>query len=129
MYLIRARLFYASLLLPLAVGPTVMLTMNACQPQTSKAEAAILAQQPPIDSSSCHVEMPKRFASQVSQPTVEIKEGAGSTAGMVWIPQGTFQMGTDNDQSRQDEYPKHKVTVDGFWLDTHEVTNAQFLNL
>jgi formylglycine-generating enzyme required for sulfatase activity len=35
-------------------------------------------------------------------------------------------MGADNQQARKDEYPKHKVSVDGFWMDTHEVTNAQF---
>lgn len=46
--------------------------------------------------------------------------------GMVWIPGGTFQMGADNDQASQDEYPKHTVMVSGFWMDRTEVTNAQF---
>lgn len=35
-------------------------------------------------------------------------------------------MGADNNQASQDEYPKHKVTVKGFWMDATEVTNAQF---
>src|SRR5690606_17151572 len=35
-------------------------------------------------------------------------------------------MGGDNEQADKDEYPKHKVTVDGFYMDEHEVTNAQF---
>lgn len=35
-------------------------------------------------------------------------------------------MGGDNNQAADDEYPKHKVTVDGFWMDTTEVTNAEF---
>jgi formylglycine-generating enzyme required for sulfatase activity len=35
-------------------------------------------------------------------------------------------MGGDNSQASEDEYPKHKVTVDGFWMDATEVTNAQF---
>jgi len=35
-------------------------------------------------------------------------------------------MGADNSQADNDEYPKHKVTVSGFWMDIHEVTNAQF---
>lgn len=52
--------------------------------------------------------------------------GDTSTSGMVYIPGGTFMMGADNDQASQDEYPKHKVTVDAFWMDEHEVTNAQF---
>lgn len=35
-------------------------------------------------------------------------------------------MGADNKQASEDEYPKHKVTVDGFWIDETEVSNAQF---
>ncbi|MCU7552688.1 formylglycine-generating enzyme family protein [Chitinophagaceae bacterium LB-8] len=46
--------------------------------------------------------------------------------GMVWIKGGTFLMGADNDQGLEDEYPKHKVTVSGFWMDATEVTNAEF---
>jgi formylglycine-generating enzyme required for sulfatase activity len=45
---------------------------------------------------------------------------------MVFINEGTFEMGADNLQADNDEYPKHKVTVTGFWMDCTEVTNAQF---
>ena len=47
---------------------------------------------------------------------------------MVWIEGGEFDMGADNNQARKDELPKHKVTVNGFWMDIHEVTNQQFKN-
>ncbi len=50
----------------------------------------------------------------------------GLHKGMVWVPGGTFMMGGDNNQAAPDEYPKHKVTVDGFWMDSREVTNAEF---
>ena len=46
--------------------------------------------------------------------------------GMVWIPAGTFMMGGDNKQARKDEYPKHGVKLNGFYMDVTEVTNAQF---
>ena len=46
--------------------------------------------------------------------------------GMVLIPGGTFSMGADDDRAWQDEYPKHEVFVDSFWMDVHEVTNSQF---
>ncbi len=46
--------------------------------------------------------------------------------GMVWIKPGAFLMGGDNNQAAADEYPKHKVIVDGFWMDTTAVTNKQF---
>jgi len=47
------------------------------------------------------------------------------TSGMVHIPAGTFQMGTD-DPAFPDAHPVHKVTVNEFWMDEHEVTNAEF---
>ena len=45
---------------------------------------------------------------------------------MVFITGGSFEMGADNNQAQQDEYPKHKVTVNSFWMDKTEVTNAEF---
>ncbi len=43
---------------------------------------------------------------------------------MVWIPGGTFLMGSDHHYP--EEAPAHMVTVDGFWIDAYAVTNAQF---
>jgi formylglycine-generating enzyme len=49
------------------------------------------------------------------------QEGAGD---LVWIPPGTFQMGSDTHYP--EEAPAHSVSVDGFWIDRTPVTNAQF---
>lgn len=48
--------------------------------------------------------------------------------GMLWIPGGTFMQGAvAQDQiAMQHEKPQHSVTVDGFFMDITEVTNAQF---
>ena len=43
---------------------------------------------------------------------------------MVWIPGGTFNMGSKH--GKPDELPVHKVTLDGFWINKTEVTNEQF---
>jgi formylglycine-generating enzyme required for sulfatase activity len=43
---------------------------------------------------------------------------------MVWIPGGTFRMGSDHHYA--EEKPVHTVTVDGFWIDQTPVTNAEF---
>ena len=48
----------------------------------------------------------------------------GDTAGMVFIHGGTFVMGSE--RQRPEERFTHIVRVDGFWIDRHEVTNAQF---
>ena len=47
-----------------------------------------------------------------------------STAYMAWIPGGQFTMGSDNHYP--EEAPAHRVTVDGFWIDRHPVTNEEF---
>ena len=43
---------------------------------------------------------------------------------MVWIPGGTFLMGSD--EHYPEEAPARQVTVDGFWMDRHPVTNREF---
>ena len=44
--------------------------------------------------------------------------------GMLYLPGGTFRMGSD--RHYPEEAPAHRVTVDGFWMDRHPVTNRQF---
>ena len=46
-------------------------------------------------------------------------------AGMVLIPAGQFQMGS-NDAAALDVRPVHTVHLDAFYMDKYEVTNAQF---
>jgi sulfatase modifying factor 1 len=46
--------------------------------------------------------------------------------GMAWIPGGTFLMGTNDKDSFPNERPAHLVQVQGFWMDEHDVTNAEF---
>jgi formylglycine-generating enzyme len=45
---------------------------------------------------------------------------------MVWIPGGTFLMGTNDKESFPNERPAHFVQIQGFWMDEHDVTNAEF---
>ncbi|GGK72628.1 formylglycine-generating enzyme family protein [Rufibacter glacialis] len=73
----------------------------------------------------CVSSIPQRFAAQES-PLAVTPASDQETGNMVWIDGGTYLMGADNDQARPDEFPKHKVTVNGFWMDATEVTNAQF---
>ncbi|MFL5891925.1 MAG: formylglycine-generating enzyme family protein [Solirubrobacterales bacterium] len=43
---------------------------------------------------------------------------------MRWIPGGTFAMGSED--FYPEEGPVHSVSVDGFWIDQHPVTAAEF---
>ena len=51
---------------------------------------------------------------------------SGNTNGMIFVKGGEFEMGGDNNEAKQDEFPKHKVIVNSFWMDETEVTNDQF---
>ena len=48
---------------------------------------------------------------------------------MAWVPAGDFRMGgsLDDGAANYDEHPARSVAVDGFWMDTTEVTNAEYL--
>ncbi|WP_010181993.1 formylglycine-generating enzyme family protein [Aquimarina agarilytica] len=55
-----------------------------------------------------------------------VKSMASSTKDMVLVTGGSFLMGATSEQARTDELPVHKETVTDFYVDTSEVTNAQF---
>jgi sulfatase modifying factor 1 len=58
------------------------------------------------------------------QPDATVGDTSSPTEGMIWIPGGTFRMGSD--KHYPEEAPAHRVAVDGFWIDCHPVTNQQF---
>ena len=45
---------------------------------------------------------------------------------MVFIPAGVLKMGGDNNQAYPNEFPKHEVEINSFYIDKTEVTNAAF---
>jgi formylglycine-generating enzyme required for sulfatase activity len=69
-------------------------------------------------------------------PTAELAGPPPSPtpAGMAWIPGGEFSMGSKDprgdvcggNEPMDDARPVHRVSVDGFWMDKTEVTNAEF---
>jgi len=50
-----------------------------------------------------------------------------STSKMIFIPGGTFRMGSD--KHHPEEAPVHRVTISGFCIDQTPVTNRQFKEL
>ena len=78
------------------------------------------------DSVSCSSNIPARFPVTAGRSDSGITKGIVSHDEMTWIPGGDFNMGSSDDEGRPDEYPVHKVKLSGYWIDVHEVTNAQF---
>jgi len=45
---------------------------------------------------------------------------------MMYIPAGEFRMGSRTGDGESNEHPRHPVSLDAFWMDQTEVTNAMF---
>lgn len=99
---------------------TVMILFCGCDNSAGKTEK-ITAN----DSVLSCMQVPSRFAVGGDSSMVAFN-GDTSLLGMVLIPGGSFDMGADNEQASPDEYPKHRVAVDSFYMDRTEVTNEQF---
>ncbi|MDP8287743.1 MAG: formylglycine-generating enzyme family protein, partial [Candidatus Electryonea clarkiae] len=54
---------------------------------------------------------------------------SGTQIFMVWIPQGTFMMGTQfgEEEASSNEFPRHEVIISkGFWMGKYEVTQEKW---
>ncbi len=82
---------------------------------------------------SCKQEQKSKEVKETSskihtQIVKDLPEGVATPKGMIWIPGGEFTQGaiTNDSMAMKHEKPAHSVSVDGFFIDTTEVTNAQF---
>lgn len=109
--------------------------LSACGGQT---------QNPAIDPTALMVpspaSLPTRSSTQIptqteqtslptAAPTEEFSNSrVSSMDGMpqVYIPAGTFRMGGFDVRAVPDEFPAHDVTLDAYWMDQLEVTNAMY---
>jgi len=100
-----------------------------CSRQQSKQQEETIVEQVVEQSQTeelacCKIDSKSRFLAKAD--TSNLTVNSAGTEGMILINGGTFEMGADNSQARPDEFPKHPVQVNSFWMDIHEVTNAQF---
>ncbi len=80
-----------------------------------------------VDMACCATPEGGRASMLVNQTDPNIKEGSAKTTEMVLIPGGTYEMGSDGGRNvLPREKPAHQVKVDPFYMDIHEVTNAQW---
>ncbi len=58
--------------------------------------------------------------------TVDSSDLPPAPEGMVLVPAGEFQMGSEDAEADNDEQPVHTVHVDAFYMDAYEVTNLDY---
>ena len=63
----------------------------------------------------------------ISQPKIGVtRVNPIDNAVMVWVPGGTFTMGSIDAVGGKDEHPAHQVTLTGYWMYKDDVTVAQY---
>ncbi len=111
-----------------------MVSLAGCSEKTTANLSDAQAQQQ-VSSGERSPISPTLASESDELPALIVEEPSETPPGMVWIPGGRFEMGTDYvpkpgkvnvDRIKRDEYPRHPVELDGFWMDETPVTNAQF---
>ncbi|MFZ4664485.1 MAG: SUMF1/EgtB/PvdO family nonheme iron enzyme [Caldilineaceae bacterium] len=140
----------------LAVAPLVTATVSATLPPTPRptatvnrqatetaealllatAAAATLTAQPTATPTSTNSQTPTHTPEPpTATPTATpmptpvagaTRELSGYGLTFVFIPGGSFKMGSLEGQGSDSERPRHDVTVDAYWIGQTEVTNAQY---
>ena len=72
-------------------------------------------------------ERAKKTAANAGKPYKVTIPNTTVTYEMAPIPAGEFLMGSAAPDAKPDEQPQHKVRLDAFWMQTHEVTWDAFL--
>jgi len=101
---------------------------SQAHPPAAKAERAEPAPKKaaPAKKPKQKLEKPAVSATPVEAPKPSEVPKAAPPPDMLPVPAGTFRMGSDDD-GEQDERPAHDVSLKAYLLDTHEVTNGQYL--
>ena len=102
-------------------------SVRSLQEQTSKDSGCTATSR---DSSSAVVSDDHSGATptESATPSCVSRQDETRTNQMVKIESETFIMGTDKPIMTADgEGPARRVTVDTFWMDVHEVSNAEFM--
>ena len=105
----------------------MMLFMLSCESSSETQD---------FDAASCCIESKNQFLFELGSDTVTILHNdtcviavndLDVTRNMSLIPAGEFMMGASEEvMALGREFPQHLVKVDSFYMDVHEVTNAQF---
>jgi formylglycine-generating enzyme required for sulfatase activity len=98
-----------------------LVSSQAAKPPDPKELAAVEKIRARIDEQSKKSAASKPAAYKVTIPNTTVSYG------MAPIPAGEFTMGSDAPGAKPDEQPPHKVKLDAFWMQTHEVTWDAYL--
>ena len=103
---------------------------RAAQPEPTEIPASETPTAVVIEVLPTETETPTATETEISPSSTSMPAGTAtpipaiSRAEMIFIPAGSFLMGSDDGE--KDEGPLHKVRLDAFYIDKYEVTNVQY---
>lgn len=105
------------------VSLTIGIFLSSLYSLFAQENQAVASATTPSCEAMCKANTSKKalFLQSIENNSTENK--SASTKEMVWVAGGEFNMGTND---YPDAKPIHKVSVKGYWIDEHEVTNAEF---
>lgn len=108
-------------------GEMVPAPIKTEETKAPEAPPAIVAQEAQLEETAPPV-LPAAAGEKCSPdaPAVVKKRSAAAPKGMLYVPGGSFTMGTPAAAQDDDSSPARQVCVSGFYLDALEVTNTQF---
>ena len=118
---VLAMILLCAALTPLIFPVSAPLASATIKPSTGTAAA--VAQVPMTPTLALTATQTPTMPSPAPTATREI---SAAPPGMALIPAGSFTMGAVSGEFDADETPPHKVYLDGYYIDTVEVTNALF---
>ncbi len=128
-----AAIAIGAILLTLGGAFAISQFFNPVNRATATNAVAIIATTPAFTATRAHTPTPTHTATLPPLPTstpepshTPTPQPGSEKDGMVqvFVPAGAFEMGSDSGYS--DERPVHTVTLDAFWIDRTEVTNAMY---
>jgi formylglycine-generating enzyme len=116
----------------MAMAVLLAFTFGGCHSGTKKADTTVVQKTDLVRINGklncCSSNLPARPFGN-AEDTVKNNLGSAKQSNredMVFISGSSFVMGGDSLWGRPDEFPRHAVKVSSYFMDKHEVTNAQF---
>jgi len=104
----------------------ILLLLSACSEEVSTTFPPSATDQAPT---FVPLETEQQSATEtpvIINESTNIKYSSVDEMPQIHIPAGTFQMGGYDVRAAPDEFPAHEVTLNGYWIDQIELTNAMY---
>jgi sulfatase modifying factor 1 len=116
------KILFAALTLCVAAVVLLVVILRTSAPELTQESLPRNSVEPPVAPDSAAPESAAQTTAIAELPAPTTNDPR--VAHMQWLPGGQYEMGALN--TVPDEFPPHVVELDGFWMDTTEVTNRQF---